>query len=148
MVLEHVPQPSAAIAELYRILKPGGTLVLSTVFTHPVHDAPFDFYRYTRFGLAHLLTQNSFELVEVNWEGSIAETSVTAFNTALFQQLKALTDARTTKWLGYLPAILALPFAILLNLLALLFAPLDTLHQLPHTVWAIGRRPQSVAKRG
>ncbi|MCB9978512.1 MAG: class I SAM-dependent methyltransferase [Rhodospirillales bacterium] len=54
-VLEHVKTPQAALDEIYRVLKPGGALFLSTPFIFPLHDEPYDFYRYTKYGLAHLL---------------------------------------------------------------------------------------------
>lgn len=55
-VLEHVKTPQAALDEIRRILKPGGVLFLSTPFIFPIHDEPHDFYRYTKYGLAHLLS--------------------------------------------------------------------------------------------
>lgn len=54
-VLEHIPEPYAALAEIKRILKPGGTILGSTPFLFPIHDAPHDYYRYTIYGLIHLL---------------------------------------------------------------------------------------------
>ena len=44
----------SALDEMHRVLKPVGRLFLSTPFILPIHDAPYDFYRYTQFGLAHL----------------------------------------------------------------------------------------------
>lgn len=55
-VLEHVKTPQKALDEIHRILKPGGALFLSTPFIFPLHDEPHDFYRYTKYGLAHLLS--------------------------------------------------------------------------------------------
>lgn len=54
-VLEHVKTPQEAVTEILRVLKPGGKLYLSTPFIFPIHDEPYDFYRYTHYGLAYLL---------------------------------------------------------------------------------------------
>ena len=54
-VLEHLPEPQKAIDEFERVLKPGGTLLLTTRFIFPIHDAPHDYFRYTKYGLRHLL---------------------------------------------------------------------------------------------
>jgi SAM-dependent methyltransferase len=50
-VLEHVPDPARVIKEIARVLKPGASAWLSMPFLYPVHDAPFDFQRYTEHGL-------------------------------------------------------------------------------------------------
>lgn len=54
-VLEHVQQPFDAARELARILKPGGVLVGSTPFLLGIHDAPHDYFRYTKYGISLLL---------------------------------------------------------------------------------------------
>jgi len=53
-VLEHVTNPVKAISEMRRVLKDGGVVIGSTPFTFPIHDAPNDFFRYTKFGLDHI----------------------------------------------------------------------------------------------
>ncbi len=50
-VLEHVPQPDAMVAELARVLLPGGFLHLVTPFAHPFHEYPRDYRRFTLDGL-------------------------------------------------------------------------------------------------
>jgi SAM-dependent methyltransferase len=62
-VLEHLPDPQRGIDEMFRVLKDEGTLLLTTRFLFPIHDAPGDFFRYTRYGLQHLLRR--FEAVEI-----------------------------------------------------------------------------------
>ena len=54
-VLEHCHRPRAAIANLRSSLRKGGRLVLTVPFVFPIHDAPADYYRYTRHGLELLL---------------------------------------------------------------------------------------------
>ena len=50
-VIEHVRDPAAALAEISRVLRSGGKLLLSIPFLYPVHDAPHDFQRLTIHGL-------------------------------------------------------------------------------------------------
>ena len=50
-VLEHVTDPRLAVSNLYNVLKPGGKVVVSTPFILGIHDEPYDFYRYTKYGL-------------------------------------------------------------------------------------------------
>ena len=65
-VLEHLPEPQRAIDEIFRVLAPGGHLVLTTRFLFPIHDAPHDYFRFTKYGLRHLLRQ--FEILELQEE--------------------------------------------------------------------------------
>ena len=51
-VLEHVPEPARVLAELHRILRPGGTLYLTAPLVWELHELPHDYYRYTSEGLA------------------------------------------------------------------------------------------------
>lgn len=55
-VLEHLPSPGAAISNMKRILNKNGKVIGSVPFIFPIHEAPYDFYRYTEYGLKHLLS--------------------------------------------------------------------------------------------
>lgn len=59
-VLEHVPEPALLLAELCRVLRPGGVLLLSAPHIWELHEQPYDFYRYTCYGLSYLLRQAGF----------------------------------------------------------------------------------------
>jgi SAM-dependent methyltransferase len=50
-VIEHVPDPQTILNEVARLLRPGGRLILTTPQTWGVHEAPFDYFRYTEYGL-------------------------------------------------------------------------------------------------
>lgn len=65
-VLEHLPEPQKALDEMFRVLRPSGTLLLTTRFLFPIHDAPHDYFRFTKYGLRHLLRQ--FEILELQEE--------------------------------------------------------------------------------
>lgn len=65
-VLEHLREPQKAVDEMFRVLKPGGTLLLTTRFLFPIHDAPHDYFRFTKYGLRHLLRR--FEIRELQEE--------------------------------------------------------------------------------
>jgi SAM-dependent methyltransferase len=56
-MLEHVREPQRIIDEIKRVLKPGGMLVLTTRFIFPLHDTPYDFYRFTQYGLEYLFRE-------------------------------------------------------------------------------------------
>jgi SAM-dependent methyltransferase len=62
-VLEHVFEPDLFLSELRRVLKPGGILLLTVPFTWDEHEQPYDYARYSSFGLKHLLETNGFEIV-------------------------------------------------------------------------------------
>jgi SAM-dependent methyltransferase len=74
-VLEHTHSPELVLRELQRVLKPGGKLLLTTPFAFPIHYAPTDYYRFTRFGLAHLLHDWEIEsLSEATSDGAAMAT--------------------------------------------------------------------------
>ena len=63
-MLTYLPEPGRMVAEAYRVLKPGGVLILEFTQMVPLHDEPWDFFRFTRYGAEHLLRQAGFEPVE------------------------------------------------------------------------------------
>jgi len=67
-VLEHVYSPEKAINEIWRILKPGGSCVLSTRFLHFYHPGPKDYYRFTWDSLSYLF--RNFRKVEIHHHGN------------------------------------------------------------------------------
>ena len=62
-VLEHIFAPAEFLAEIRRVLRPGGVLLLTTPFVWDEHSQPYDFGRYSSFGLRHVLESAGFEVV-------------------------------------------------------------------------------------
>ena len=70
-VLEHVSNPFRAAAELHRILKPNGVLVVSVPHLSRLHEEPYDFFRFTGYGLRALFEGAGFEVVHLAQRGGL-----------------------------------------------------------------------------
>jgi SAM-dependent methyltransferase len=68
-VLEHVPEPSQLMRELARVLKPGGHAIITAPQEWGVHQEPFDYYRYTPYGLRYLAEKAGLEVLWVRSRG-------------------------------------------------------------------------------
>lgn len=71
-VLEHTHDPKAAAENLFVSLKPEGRLSLTTPFIFPIHEAPYDYFRFTRYGLEKLFSK--FNEVQIKERNSWAQT--------------------------------------------------------------------------
>jgi SAM-dependent methyltransferase len=76
-VLEHCPDPGQVLREIGRVLKPGGLVFLTVPFLWPLHDVPYDEYRYTPFSLERHLREAGFEQIRIlahgGWDASLAQ---------------------------------------------------------------------------
>ena len=70
-VLEHLHSPHLGVENIYQALKPGGRLILTTPFIFPIHDRPYDYFRFTKYGLEHLLSK--FENLQIKERNSALE---------------------------------------------------------------------------
>jgi SAM-dependent methyltransferase len=66
-VMEHLPEPKLVLTELHRVLAPGGRMIYSGPLFYEEHEKPYDFYRYTQFGLRHLFAATAFEVERLDW---------------------------------------------------------------------------------
>lgn len=73
--LEHIAEPREAVVEIYRVLRPGGVLLLTVPFLYPLHDEPFDFTRFTSHGLKIMLEKVGFTITQIKPSLGSAETA-------------------------------------------------------------------------
>ena len=105
-VLEHIPEPAVCCNEMFRVLKPGGTLIISTPFMFPIHADPHDFYRYSPDGLRYLCREfQEFKTVPMGgWLGTLGmflEIGAAELNRGLLQKLARVALTRLGRLLSY-----------------------------------------------
>ena len=71
VTVEHLPEPGCALTELGRTLKPGGKLLIAAPHEWETHQAPHDYFRYTRYGLHYLLAKAGFTAIEIEPVGRV-----------------------------------------------------------------------------
>jgi len=64
-VIEHVTRPWAVFIEAARLLKPGGSLIVTGPQSNWLHEEPHDYYRFTKYGLIELAAQAGLTPVRV-----------------------------------------------------------------------------------
>src|SRR5260370_16555300 len=112
VTIEHLKEPGLALAEIARTLTPGGSLLIAAPHEWEVHQAPHDYFRYTRYGLAYLLETPGFQVREMRAAGGYFRLLARR----LLNGLQFFTGG--VRWLFFLPAaILLVPPALLLPLL-------------------------------
>ncbi len=88
-VIEHVENPGSVVNEIYRILKPGGYLILTWPLIYGLHEIPTDFIRYTEFGMDQLLRKNSLIIYKIKRIGDI----LAVIHTLIGQILSAIIES-------------------------------------------------------
>jgi SAM-dependent methyltransferase len=99
-VLEHAGDPALHLAEAFRVLRPGGALLLSTHGIFPYHPDPDDYWRWTRAGLRRAVERAGFQVVRVENVIGLLPTGLQLVEYALYWRL---------------PRFLRPPFALLME---------------------------------
>ncbi len=76
-VFEHIFNLPQILDELHRVLRPGGHMLVTVPFVWDEHEVPYDFARYTSFGIAHMLQEKGFTV--------IAQRKTTTYVATVFQ---------------------------------------------------------------
>jgi SAM-dependent methyltransferase len=95
-VLEHVTDPGAYLSECFRVLRPGGRMLLSTHGVFAYHPDPVDLWRWTCAGLRLAVEQTGFRIVEFEGVIGLASTGLQLFQDAISYRLRP----RWVPWLA------------------------------------------------
>jgi hypothetical protein len=86
------------MAEISRLLKPGGYLVITWPFLYNIHEIPFDFYRFTEFGVNELLQKNCLHFSRIQRRGDV----FAVLHTIICQLILGGTEyLMRIPWFGY-----------------------------------------------
>ncbi len=94
-VMEHLCEPQTMLNEAFRILKPGGGLVLQVPWQWWIHEAPYDFYRYTPYGLKYMFGKAGFVDVVVEPQAGFFSMWLLKFN---YFTLRLIRGPRPLRW--------------------------------------------------
>ncbi|HKC36664.1 MAG TPA: methyltransferase domain-containing protein [Chitinophagaceae bacterium] len=107
-VLEHIFVPDEILPEINRVLKPGAKALITVPFSWNEHESPYDYARYSSFGIKHLLEKNGFKIIEHKKSGNFARVNFQNWALYFFELFK--------KW-GKAGYILSLVFIIPINII-------------------------------
>ncbi|HEY2018917.1 MAG TPA: class I SAM-dependent methyltransferase [Bryobacteraceae bacterium] len=112
VTIEHLCEPALALAEIARTLAPGSTLLIAAPHEWEVHQAPHDYFRYTRYGLAYLLEKSGYQVITIDAAGGYFRLLARR----LLNGLQFFTGG--LRWLWFIPAAMVLvPPALILPFL-------------------------------
>ena len=103
-VLEHVKEPWQVVAEIARVLKPGGQVILNTPWQFPYHAYPDDYYRFSGQALTYLFKKNNLKIIKLESRGGRARV-ISGYNRLWIKN----------KWLNKIMVCLPLVFEEFFN---------------------------------
>jgi SAM-dependent methyltransferase len=127
-VLEHCPDPSAVMREVARILSNGGRAFLTTPFMVPLHEMPYDYYRYTPSALRNLADEVGLRILSIKPRGSYVSVWM------------GVNQMPITRTMSFVSRRTRLPLSHPLNPLLLILVVAPQLAYLGALRW-LGRRP-------
>ena len=86
-VLEHVPRPANALGEFARVLRAGGAAIITVPHLSVIHEAPHDYYRYTRYGLEELCSRADLTVKQIEPTGGLGCFLLHGLSAALLSTL-------------------------------------------------------------
>ena len=129
-VLEHVEEPASAIAEMHRVLRPGGVVILTAPLFWQVHEVPRDFYRFTEYGLRYLFEKAGFTILEL--------TPLSGFVVTFAQALVYYVHESLPRW--FIPVV-GRTLGTLIQGTAYVLAPFDRSSHFTWMYLVVARKP-------
>ena len=94
-VLEHLHEPQMMLSEAFRILKSEGAIVLQVPWQWWIHEDPYDFFRYTPYGIKYLLEKAGFVDVKVEPQAGFFTTMTLKMN---YFSMRFIRGPRALRW--------------------------------------------------
>lgn len=113
-VLEHLEEPSSCIKEMRRVLKVSGYIYITVPMLWCLHYEPYDFYRFTKYGLTYLLKKENLHIVRVEPIGKIFSYAAARFCEKLYNIVNKTIFFLPKQWRFVVVIPLTLPFSFLL----------------------------------
>ena len=100
-VLEHVQEPIMLMSEIKRILRKGGCLILNTPFMYGIHEAPYDYHRFTKFALRQYCETLGMKIHVLDEIGGVIDVACDIFS-KVFSKLPIIGSCFATlcNWLS------------------------------------------------
>jgi SAM-dependent methyltransferase len=86
-VFEHVFNLDEILLEIKRVVKKNGTVLFTVPFVWDEHEIPYDFGRYSEFGIRHVLRKAGFEVIKIQKDTHFIEVLFQLWNLYLYYKL-------------------------------------------------------------
>jgi SAM-dependent methyltransferase len=87
-VFEHVFELDRILSEINRVMKKNGKMLFTVPFVWNDHEIPYDFGRYTTFGISYLMEKHGFKVIEINKSTNFVQTIVQLWILYIFHVTK------------------------------------------------------------
>ena len=138
-VLEHLENPTGAVEEMFRVLKPRGKVIAITPFMQAFHGYPYHFQNFTVVGHSLVFSRAGFRVLE---SGTCVGPMFTLVN-VIFVFIREC-----------FPGFIRLPFEVMWKLIGACLVPLDLVlappssgHVMASTTYVLAEKPESMRGR-
>ncbi|RDX35488.1 SAM-dependent methyltransferase [Arcobacter sp. HD9-500m-PIT-SAG03] len=101
-VLEHIDEPFKALVEIKRVIKKDGIIILSVPFIYQAHATPYDYFRFSEYGLKKICQDYNFEILEFHHQGYLGTTLISILNGFIWELASKRKILRNTILLPFL----------------------------------------------